>query len=168
MNIARVVAVTFLSIAALAACSVDPGDTKSKLAECHANAKAGCRVAFQRLAEQSSKFDGQLVRVEGYLGVSRGLFVLYSSKELFEAGVNDEVALRLRGPVDVQEKIFDQFAYSWVSVAGTYRAMPRTGNTDDLLLGELHAPLEVHPLRVPLPVQRETFDDVILDLRDIN
>ena len=168
MNIARVVAVAMLFVAALAACSVDPVDEKSNLAQCLVNAKTSCRITFRHLAEQSSKVDCQLVRVEGYLGVSRGLFVLYSSKELFEAGVNDEVALRLRGPVDVQEKIFDQFAYSWVSVTGTYRAKPGNGTTDDLLLGELHAPLQFHPLRLPMPVERETFDDVILDLQDIN
>lgn len=167
MKLVCMVGTLLLTVTALAACGAVPEDAAPKPAQCAADEKVACRVAFRGLAEDSSRFDGHAVRVEGYLGVSRGLFVLSSSKELFDAGATDEVALRLRGPVDVQERIFDQFAYSWVAVTGTFRITPRNGTTDDLLLGEIHAPLEVRPLRLPVPVQRETFGDVILDLQDI-
>lgn len=93
--------------------------------------------------------------------------MLNSSKALFEAGVTDEVAIRLRGPVDVQERIFQEHAYSWVSVIGTFKIRATTGTTEDLLLGELFAPLEVRSLRLPLEVRRHSFDEVILDLEDI-
>lgn len=93
--------------------------------------------------------------------------MLNSSKELFEAGVTDEVAIRLRGPVDVQKRIFQEHAYSWVSVVGTFKIRATTGTIDDLLLGELFAPLEVRSLRLPLAVGRHSFGDVILNLEDI-
>lgn len=113
--------------------------------------------------------DSMVVRYvsRGYLGVSTGLFVLNSSKELFEAGVTDEVAIRIRGPIDVQERIFKEHAYSWVSLVGTYRVKAKAGTTDDLLLGEIFAPLEVRSIMSPLELRRQSFDEVFLDLDDL-
>jgi len=108
-----------------------------------------------------------MIRIEGYLAVSRDLFVLNSSKEFYEAGVTDETSIRIRGPMDVQERIFQEHAYSWVSVIGTFRDREKTGTTEDLLLGEIFAPLEVRPLGLPVEVKRQTFGDVLLDLEDI-
>lgn len=126
-----------------------------------------CRVSFRALAQGPARFDGRRIRVEGYLGVSRELFVLSSSKELFEAGVTHETSIRIRGPMDVQERIFQKHAYSWVSVAGTFKDREKTGTTEDLLLGEIFAPLEVQSLRWPVEVERATFGDVLLNLEDI-
>ncbi len=125
-----------------------------------------CRATFRALAEDPHGFDGRRIRVEGYLGVSRALFVLSSSKELFEAGVTDESSIRIRGPMDVQERIFQEHAYSWVSVTGTFKDREKTGTTDDLLLGEIFA-LEVQSLRWPVEVERAAFGDVLLNLEDI-
>ncbi len=111
-------------------------------------------------------FDGKSIRVEGYLGVSRGLFVLNSSKELFEAGVTDETQVRI-SPIDLQRDVFNRYAYSWVSVTGEFRLRRTDGSTDDLLLGEMHAPLDVQSLRVPGPIPRATFGDVSVDLEDL-
>jgi len=105
--------------------------------------------------------------VEGYLGVSRGLFVLNSSKELFEAGVTEETQVRIKGPIDLQRDVFNRYAYSWVSVTGEFRLRKTDGSTDDLLLGEMHAPLDVQSLRVPGPIPRATFGDVSVDLEDL-
>lgn len=135
--------------------------------DCGRSAQPACSVSFRAIAQDSQRFDDRSIRIEGYLGVSRELFVLNSSQELFEAGVTDEIAIRLRGPVDVQERIFQEHAYSWVSVVGTFKIRATTGTTEDLLLGELFAPLEVRSLRLPLEVRRHSFDDVILDLEDI-
>jgi len=81
--------------------------------------------------------------------VIRGLFVLSSSEESFEAGVTDETEVRIRGPVDLQRRVFDQHAYPWVSVGGAFRLREKDASTDDLLLGEIHAPLDVRSLRNP-------------------
>lgn len=127
-----------------------------------------CRVSFRALAADPASFNGRKVRVEGYLGVSARLFVLSSSKELFEAGVTDEVFVRIRGPVESQRQIFDQHAYSWVSVTGTLRTREKNGTTDDILIGELHPPVEVKALRLPVPERRESFDEAVIDLGDLN
>jgi hypothetical protein len=105
--------------------------------------------------------------MEGYLGVSRELFVLNSSKGLFEAGVTEETQVRIRGPIDLQRDVFKRYAYSWVSVTGEFRLRRTDGSTDDLLLGEMHAPLDVQSLRVPGPIPRATFGDVSVDLEDL-
>lgn len=127
-----------------------------------------CRVSFPALAQDSHRFDGRLIRIEGYLGVSRDQFVLNSSKELYEAGVTADVAIRIRGPLDVQERIFQEHAYSWVSLAGTFRINTQEDrNTDDLLIGEVFAPLEVQSLTFPLEVRRQGFGEVLLDLDDL-
>lgn len=129
---------------------------------------AACRVTFRALASNPSSFNGRKVRIEGYLGISARLFVLSSSKELFEAGVSDEVSVRIRGPMESQQKIYDQHAYTWVSVTGNFRTRKKDGTTYDLLIGELHAPLEVRSLRFPIPRRRETFDEAALELEDMN
>ncbi len=126
-----------------------------------------CRATFRALAEDAHEFDGRTIRIEGYLAVSRDLFVLNSSKELYDAGVTDETSIRIRGSLDVQERIFQGHAYSWVSVTGTFKNRGKTGTTEDLLLGEIFAPLDVRPLRLPLEVKCQTFDDVLLDLEDV-
>ncbi|MBD8694648.1 hypothetical protein [Stenotrophomonas sp. CFBP 13718] len=108
------------------------------------------------------------MRIEGYLVVSAGLFVLSSSKELFDAGVADEVFVRIRGPLDSQRQMYDQHGYSWVSVTGTFKTKERNGTTDDILIGELHPPTEVRALRFPIPRRRETFDEAAIDLKDLN
>lgn len=127
--------------------------------------EATCRATFRALAQDVARFEGKKIRIEGFLVVERGLFLLYASRELYEAGVTDEVAVRLRGPVEEQERIFKDHAYSWVSIVGGFRANVRNGTTDDLLLGELHSPLEVRSLRW-VPLKREQFDDVRIDLKE--
>lgn len=151
---------------ALAGCSPDNSLAQHGL-DCGKPEQPACRVSFRALAQDSHRFDGRSIRIEGYLGVSRELFVLNSSKELFEAGVTDEVAIRLRGPVDLQERIFQEHAYSWVSLVGTFKVKATTGTTEDLLLGEVFAPLEVRSLMLPLEVRRQSFDDVIINLQDV-
>lgn len=151
---------------ALAGCS-PVGNPAQQGPACGKRAQPACRVSFRALAQDSHRFDGRSIRIEGYLGVSMGLFVLNSSKELFEAGVTDEVAIRIRGPLDVQERIFKEHAYSWVSLVGTYRVTAKAGTTDDLLLGEIFAPLEVRSIILPLEVRRQSFDEVFLDLDDL-
>lgn len=135
--------------------------------DCGIGQKPVCRVSFRALASTPRLFDGKSIRVEGYLGVSRGLFVLNSSKELFEAGVTDETQVRIKGPIDLQRDLFNRYAYSWVSVTGEFRLRKTDGSTDDLLLGEMHAPLDVQSLRVPGPIPRATFGDVSVDLEDL-
>lgn len=127
-----------------------------------------CRVSFRALAADPASFDGRKVRIEGYLVVSARLFVLSSSKELFDAGVTDEVFVRIRGPLDSQRQMYDQHGYSWVSVTGTFKTKERNGTTDDILIGELHRPTEVRALRFPIPRRRETFDEAAIDLKDLN
>jgi hypothetical protein len=105
--------------------------------------------------------------MEGYLGESLGMVVLSSSKELVEAGVRDEVSVRIRGPVETQESIFDQHAYTWVSVTGVFNVKEKNGTTDDLLLGQLSPPLAVRSLQFPAPIQKAGFGDIILDMEDI-
>lgn len=129
--------------------------------------ESACRVSFRALAADPASFNGRKVRVEGYLGVSGRLFVLSSSKELFDAGVSDEVFVRIRGPINSQRQMFYQHAYSWVSVTGTFRTKEKNGTTDDILIGELHSPTEVKALRLPIPERRETFDEAVIDLRDL-
>lgn len=99
MKLVCMVATLLLTVAALAACTAVPGDAAPKPAQCAADEKVACRVTFRSLAEHSNRFDGHAVRVEGYLGVSRGLFVLSSSKELFDAGATDEVACACEVPL---------------------------------------------------------------------
>lgn len=129
--------------------------------------ESACRVSFRALAADPASFNGRKVRIEGYLGVSARLFVLSSSKELFDAGVSDEVFIRIKGNIDSQRQMFDQHAYSWVSVTGTFRTTERNGTTDDILIGELHPPTEVDALLMPIPERRETFDEAAIDLRDL-
>lgn len=151
----------------LAACKMPAEDHASHRMSCGEAVQNACRVTFRALANDASGFNGRIIRVEGYLSVSRDLFVLSSSKELYEAGVTDETSIRIRGPMDVQERIFQEHAYSWVSVIGTFRDREKTGTTEDLLLGEIFAPLDVQSLRWPVEVERATFGDVLLNLEDI-
>lgn len=132
-----------------------------------AREKSACRVSFRALAADPESFNGRKVRIEGYLGVSGRLFVLSSNKELFDAGVSDETFIRIRGNIDSQRQMFDQHAYSWVSVTGTFRTREKNGTTDDILIGELHPPTEVDALVMPIPDRRETFDEAAIDLRDL-
>lgn len=127
-----------------------------------------CRVTFRGIAADRRQYDGKIVRIEGYLGVSRGLFVLTSSRELYEADVTDEVAIRIRGRLADQERIFKGSAYSWVSVEGTFKVGKRNGTTDDLLLGELFVTDGVGPLRDSVEFRRQDFGEVVLDLDDVN
>ena len=101
------------------------------------------------------------------MAVTRGMFVLTSSKELLEAGMSDEVALRIRGPVDLQRSVFDKHAYTWVSVTGVFSTREKNGTTDDLLLGELNPPLDVSPLGRGVPFQKQEFKDVLVELEDL-
>jgi len=135
--------------------------------DCGSTVETPCRASFRSLAASPSSYEGRVVRLEGYLTVERDRFVLYSSKELFEAGVQEEVAVKLRGPIEVQERIFNQHAYSWVSLVGKFMARKTVGTTKDLLLGEVHAPLVVRPLRSLGPPEKRTFGDVILDMEDL-
>jgi hypothetical protein len=127
--------------------------------------KVICRATFRALALDPGQYAGKNIRIEGFLVVERGLFVLYSSRELYEAGVTDEVAVRLRGPAGQLERIYKDHAYSWVSIVGEFRVVPRSGTTDDLILGEIRAPLEVRPLR-KIGLRREGFDEILLNLED--
>ncbi|HDS1511132.1 hypothetical protein I5U67_12395 [Stenotrophomonas maltophilia] len=152
----------------LVACQMSAEDKAPHKMSCGGVMQNACRATFRALAEDPHGFDGRRIRVEGYLGASRALFVLSSSKELFEAGLTDESSIRIRGPMDVQERIFQEHAYSWVSVTGTFKDREKTGTTDDLLLGEIFAPLDVQSLRWPVEVERATFGEVLLNLEDIN
>lgn len=162
-----IVASTVFLAFQLAACQLPAEDHESHRMNCGRTVQNACRVTFRALASDASGFNGRMIRIEGYLAVSRDLFVLNSSKEFYEAGVTDETSIRIRGPMDVQERIFQEYAYSWVSVVGTFRDREKTGTTEDLLLGEIFAPLEVRPLGLPVEVKRQTFGDVLLDLEDI-
>lgn len=122
-------------------------------------------MTFRALADNPQPFEGLTLRIEGYLAVSRGLFVLTSSRELFEAGASDEMAIRIRGPMDLQKQIFEQYAYTWVSVTGTYSST--IGIKNEVLLGQIRAPLDVQALRISGPIQRATFGDVLIDLEDL-
>lgn len=135
--------------------------------DCGSTVETPCRASFRSLAASPSSYEERVVRLEGYLTVERETFVLYSSKELFEAGVQEEVAVKLRGPIEAQERIFNQHAYSWVSLVGKFMARQTDGTTEDLLLGEVHAPLVVRPLRSLGPPAKRTFGDVILDMEDL-
>jgi hypothetical protein len=99
--------------------------------------------------------------------VAGRIFVLSASKELLEAGVSDEIALRIRGPVDLQRSIFDQHAYTWVSIIGVFNVRKKNGTTDDLLLGEISPPLQVAPLRFEIPSRRQEFSEIGVDLQDM-
>ncbi|HIE0525011.1 TPA: hypothetical protein ACXJLS_001627 [Stenotrophomonas maltophilia] len=150
-----------------AGCRYQEGGGAPSGKTCGVEGRSACRVSFRALASTPRLFDGKSIRVEGYLGVSRGLFVLNSSKELFEAGVTEETQVRIKGPIDLQRDVFNRYAYSWVSVTGEFRLRKTDGSTDDLLLGEMHAPLDVQSLRVPGPIPRATFGDVSVDLEDL-
>lgn len=167
MKWAGIVASTAFLVFQLAACQMPAEDHASHRMSCGETVQNACRVTFRALASGASGFNGRMIRVEGYLAVSRDLFVLNSSKELYEAGVTDESSIRIRGPMDVQERIFQEHAYSWVSVIGTFRDREKTGTTEDLLLGEIFATLDVRPLGLPVEVKRQTFGEVLLDLEDI-
>lgn len=158
--------VIFLAIVS-AGCGGGVSEARPSYRDCGANQQPACRATFRALIEHGRTLDGKKVRVEGYLSVVRSLFVLNSSKELYEAGVSDELSIRIRGPIDVQREMFAKFAYSWVSVTGTFRLVERVGTTDDLLIGELHAPMQVDSLRIPGPVRKAEFRDVAVDLEDI-
>ncbi|HGM7285991.1 TPA: hypothetical protein ACKP7V_001798 [Stenotrophomonas maltophilia] len=150
-----------------AGCRYQEGGGAPSGKTCGVEGSSACRVSFRELAAKPRLFDGKLVRMEGYLGVSRELFVLNSSKELFEAGVTEETQVRIRGPIDLQQSVFDEYAYSWVSIIGVFRTRESDNSTGDLLLGEIHAPLEVRSLRIPGPVPREEFGDVLVNLEDL-
>ncbi|WP_191850779.1 hypothetical protein [Stenotrophomonas sp. SXG-1] len=150
-----------------AGCRHQEGGGEPSGKSCGVEGSSTCRVSFRELAATPRLFDGKLVRMEGYLGVSRELFVLSSSKELFEAGVTEETQVRIRGPVDMQQGVFDEYAYSWVSIIGVFRTREADNSTGDLLLGEIHAPLEVRSLRIPGPVPRAKFGDVLVNLEDL-
>ncbi|WP_312320645.1 hypothetical protein [Stenotrophomonas sp.] len=136
--------------------------------DCGGGADTACRVTFRSLLVAPGQFDGRVIRIEGYLGVSMRFFSLHASKELFDAGVSDEVALRLRGPMQLQEKIFNEYAYTWVSVIGVFKLRKKNGTTDDLLIGELAPPIEVRSLQPLGANQRAEFGEVVLDLEDLN
>lgn len=159
--------VAFFLAISVVSCGDQEGRQTPPAKDCGIGQNPACRVGFRALAATPRLFDGKSIRVEGYLGVSRGLFVLNSSKELFEAGVTDETQVRIRGPIDLQRDVFNRYAYSWVSVTGEFRLRRTDGSTDDLLLGEMHAPLDVQSLRVPGPIPRATFGDVSVDLEDL-
>lgn len=163
---ARLILLPILFAIVLAGCNDKAASASQHCAP--ARTEAPCRVSFRALAASPAGFDGRIVRLEGYLAVSARFFVLSSSKELFDAGVTDETRVRIRGPMDSQQKIYDQHAYSWVAVTGTFRIRKKNGTTDDILIGELHPPMEVNALQYPIPRRKETFDEVALDLEDLN
>lgn len=167
MELNKMFCTTFIVLILLAGCGHQEEGQVARTTACGVSDRPVCRVSFRALATNPDRYDGRSVRVEGYLGVSRGLFVLSSSEESFEAGVTDETGVRIRGPVDLQRRVFDQHAYSWVSVAGAFRLRKKDESTDDLLLGEIHAPLDVRSLRIPGPVPRAAFEEVALDLEDL-
>lgn len=134
---------------------------------CGFSQKEPCRVSFRALASDPDSFNGRTIRIEGYLAVAGRMFVLSASKELLEAGVSDEVALRIRGPVDLQQSIFNEHAYTWVSITGLFNVREKNGTTDDLLLGEISPPLQVAPLRLAIPSRRQEFNDVGVELEDM-
>lgn len=168
MDIGKRPCMALLSVISLAGCGSQEGAKVVPGKVCGVDQRHACRLSFRALAAAPRLFDGKSVRIEGYLGVSAGHFVLSSSKELFEAGVTGETEVRIRGPMDVQERAYNRHAYSWVSVMGVFRLRGKDGSTDDLLLGEIHAPLHVQSLRIPGPIPRATFGDVYLDLEDLN
>ena len=159
--------VAFFLVISVVGCGLQQGGQTPSAKVCGIGQNPVCRVSFRALAATPRLFDGKSIRMEGYLGVSRGLFVLSSSKELFEAGVTDETEVRISGPTDLQRGVFDRYAYSWVSVTGVFRLRRTDGSTDDLLLGEMHAPLDVQSLRIPGPIPKATFGDVSVDLEDL-
>lgn len=132
------------------------------------SAENPCRATFRALAEDAHRFDGRMVRMEGYLGVSRGNFVLSASKELHEAGVTGEVDVRIRGRLEDQERIFKAYAYSWVVAEGTFRTVKKDGTTQDLLLGDLFVTDQVRPLMAGSEYRRQEFGEVLLELQDLN
>jgi len=152
----------------LTGCERLGGGAVSPALKCGTQHQLPCRASFRALAEKPVHFDGKLVRVEGYLSVERELFLLSSSRELLEAGVTDEVSVRIRGAIETQRDIFEKHAYSWVSVVGTFRVKEKGGTTDDLLIGEIHAPLDVQTLRPIGPPRRASFGEVAVDLDDLN
>lgn len=158
----------FVCLIILTGCENWGGDAVSPALKCGADRQLPCRTSFRALAEKPIQFDGKLVRVEGYLSLARELFLLSSSRELLEAGVTDEVSVRIRGPINTQRDIFEKHAYTWVSVVGTFRVKGKGGTTDDLLIGEIHAPLDVQSLRPIGPLKRASFSEVAVDLEDLN
>ncbi len=70
--------------------------------------------------------------------------------------------------MQLQEKIFNEYAYTWVSVIGVFKLRKKNGTTDDLLIGELAPPIEVRSLQPLGANQRAEFGEVVLDLEDLN
>ncbi|WP_367381719.1 hypothetical protein [Stenotrophomonas cyclobalanopsidis] len=143
------------------------GDAPASSSACGGSQESVCRVTFRSLVESPDLFTGRTVRIEGYLGVSRKFFSIYASKESFDAGISDEVAIRIRGSLPVQENIFREHAYTWVSMVGVFRMREKTGTTNDVLIGEIFPPFEVHPLQVPGVDPQRGFDEVLIELEDL-
>lgn len=97
MKLIRGMFLVFVCLIILTGCENWGGDAVSPALKCGADRQLPCRASFRALAEKPVQFDGKLVRVEGYLSVARELFLLSSSRELLEAGVTDEVSVRIRG-----------------------------------------------------------------------
>lgn len=157
-----------LALAMLTSCGVPEQEGSVSGLACGQASQPACRVTFRAIAADRHQYDGRIVRIEGYLGVSRGFFVVASSKELYEAGVSDEVEIRIRGRLTDQERIFKESAYSWVSAEGTFKVRKRNGTTDDLLLGELFVAHDVRPLMRGVEFRRQDFGKVVLELDDVN
>lgn len=165
----RAIATSFLFLACLlASCKGAVEEGSERNSACGGAEQSACRVTFRAIAADKHRYDGRSIRIEGYLAVSRDLFVISSSKELYEAGVTDEVAVRIRGPLADQERAFNAHAYTWVSAVGTFRDTADDGTTADLLLGELHITGDMRPLMDGVEFRRQEFKDVVLDLQDIN
>lgn len=165
MSIRNLVSMVLMGV--LATGCVGESAPSASIEACGASNENACRVTFRRLVEAPESFAGRVVRVDGYLGVKRGFFTLNSSKELFDAGVSDEVSIRIRGSADLQQKIFDEYSYTWVSIIGTFRLKSKNGTVSDLLIGELHPPLEVNSLGYPGSERNQSFNDAALDLEDL-
>lgn len=162
-----VVAPILLVACLLASCTGPVKHASERELACGESGQPACRATFRAVAADKHRYDGRSIRIEGYLAVSRDLFVITSSKELYEAGVTDEVAVRIRGRLADQERAFNAHAYTWVSAIGRFKSAGDSGTTTDLLLGELYLTGDMRPLLDDVAFRRQEFKEVVLDLRDI-
>jgi len=159
--------------ALICACSAEPSGPARKMGACDQQGRGQrptkpCEVSFRAIASEPTRYDGLFVSVDGYLAIKFGVLVIYSSEEFYRHGIIEESVLQIRAPVEDQRKIFERYGYRWVKISGKFTLPSRENKARHFPVGYIWDPSAIVELPdLSDPTDRETLDDLVIDLGDV-
>ncbi|WP_152182564.1 hypothetical protein [Xanthomonas sp. LMG 12459] len=126
-----------------------------------------CVPTIRDLAMSPNEYDEKEIIVSGFLVIDRGQLSLYSSDLDYKHSLSQDNVIILRGSEARQEKAFDDFAYKYIRISGTFHGS-KYPPSKRYEIGDLEIEDDAYELPDRSdPSSRQGWKDVRIDVRDI-